>query len=221
VARQHIFADESGTFVRSRARNVSRYFYVGTLHIDEDTLSRLRNIMAVLRDNLALRNLGLNSYFHAAQDSVPIRRAVFEVLAEMHFRIDVTMVDKGKAPPELRPSTKLFAYTWQKHLANLAPRIMAPRDELLLTAAALGTRRQRTDNRKVIEDAMRAANLHETRWILAFWPSASDVTLQVTDYCLWAVQRSTELGDETFYTMIKDKVYTMVDVWEGDKWLEY
>jgi hypothetical protein len=222
VARRYVFADESGTFVRSRSSNVSRYFYVGTLHVeDEDALGRLRSVMSLLRDSLVWNSQGLNSYFHASEDTVPVRRAVFAMLAEVDFRFDVTMVDKGKAPPEYRQPADLFAFTWKEHLVNLAPRIVAPDDELVLIAADLGTRKQRVANRRTIETAMRAANRHESRWILACWPSASDFTLQAADYCLWALQRRAELGDETFYTLIKDKVYTAVDVWKDKKWLEY
>jgi hypothetical protein len=221
VARQNLFSDESGTFAFSRGPNISRYFAVGTLRIDQSELDRLRYLMPQLRDALAWRNQGLDSYFHATNDHPAVRAAVFDLLTRVDFRFDVTLLDKPKARPQLRDETELFKYAWRHHLSGLAQEVVQPDDELMLTAAELGTRGRRKAFRTAIEDVMTDCLPYRVKRVLAFWPSSSDFALQATDYCLWAIQRKAERGDDSHYSIIKDKVHTERDLWERSTKLYY
>ncbi len=48
---------------------------------------------------------------------------------------------------------------------------------------------------------------------LAFWPCSSDFALQAADYCLWAVTRKLERGD--------DRHYNTIDLWETSSATHY
>jgi hypothetical protein len=101
---------------------VSKYFAVGTLTVTQEQAAEIRAGLMTLRDELAWRNQGLDSAFHAACDAQVIRDEVFKALAGLDFRFDVTLLEKSKAQPKIRPDDPaLFQYAWYYHLKYLAP----------------------------------------------------------------------------------------------------
>jgi hypothetical protein len=61
--RKYLFSDESGDPQCIASPNVSKYFAVGTLLLDEPQLRQLRSVMSTLRDELAWRSHGLDQHF--------------------------------------------------------------------------------------------------------------------------------------------------------------
>jgi hypothetical protein len=109
--RKYLFSDESGDLQCRAHPNVSKYFAVGTLVVTEQQLASLRAALVVLRDELAWRSHGLDSTFHATEDKQHVRDQVFAVLAEQDFRFAVTVIEKSKAQPKIRPDEPtLFQY---------------------------------------------------------------------------------------------------------------
>ncbi|MFY1689102.1 DUF3800 domain-containing protein [Plantactinospora sp. WMMB782] len=218
MTRRYLFSDESGDLTFSRKPNVSTYFAVATLVIDEPHLRTLRATLGALRDDLAFRNHGLDSYFHATNDSYEIRRTVYTALSDLDFQVDVTLLEKAKAQPHIRASAaRFFQYAWFYHLKWVAPRVFSPDDEALIVAAELGTRQTRKAFRQGIEDVMTQCINFRVKRSLAFWPCSSDVALQAADYCLWAVTRRWERGDDTYYKLIESKIRYEYDLWaKGD-----
>jgi hypothetical protein len=222
VPRRYLFSDESGDFYFSRSPHASRYFAVGTLLVDEVELGRLRQAMAALRDSLAWANHGLDSYFHATDDSDPIRKAVFTVLSNFDFRVDVTLLEKAKAMPRCRTDeATFFKYAWFYHLKYAAPRCFGVDDEAMIIAAELGTRKKRRAFRAAIEDVMTQCIPYRVKRTLAFWPCSSDFALQAADYCLWAVTRKLERGDDRYYNVIKGKIGSEFDLWSTGSTVYY
>jgi hypothetical protein len=208
VNRQYVFSDESGDLNFKVGRASSRHFAVGTLTIDERELGHLRTALARLRDGLAWKHHGLDSYFHATMDSPAIRALVFVALQQIEFRVDVTLIDKANAQiiqqETDRPS--FFGHVWERHLGRLAPTLFKPDDAVLVVAAELGTRRERHEFRRAIEKVMRIHLPYRVKRALAFWPAASDFAIQAVDYCLWAVFRKWERDDDTYYRLIAKKL---------------
>jgi hypothetical protein len=141
MARIGIFADESGNFDFSRGPGASRYFILTTVACADygvgDALLRLRR-------EIAWQGHGVNSEFHATEDSLEVRGRVFRLLCEHEFRIDVTILEKAKAAPCTRASEDAFyQHAWQHHLAHVAPQIVSPTDELFVVGASLGTKKKR------------------------------------------------------------------------------
>lgn len=160
MPRRYLFSDESGDLTFARGPSVSRYFAVATLLVDEADLGVLRATMAALRDDLAFRNHGLDSYFHAAQDTHEIRQVVFKTLAGLNFQVDVTLLDKPKAQPKVRPDqATFFQYAWYYHLKWLAPKVFRPGDEALIVAAE--TRHAAYPQGVPISDRERNDSMHQ------------------------------------------------------------
>lgn len=215
MVRRYLFSDESGDLQFRTSRHVSRYFAVGTLLIDQDQLAHLRKILAQVRDELAWRSQGLDSTFHATQDSPEVRKYVFAALATADFRVDVTILEKSKAKPRLRadPPT-FFQYAWFYHLKYIAPQVFHPGDEVLVVAASLGTKKERAAFRGAIQSVLTQCLNFRVKRTLAFWRDESDFALQAVDYCVWAVMRWWERGDGTYLAKIQNKVHTQYDLFQ-------
>ncbi|MFJ5217218.1 DUF3800 domain-containing protein [Streptomyces sp. NPDC088354] len=214
-SKRHIlFSDESGDLQCRRSPDVTKYFAVGTLLIEENELARLRAAMAGLRDELAWSHHGLDSCFHATADSQYVRERVYALLADFDFRVDVTIMEKDKAQPHIRTTEPtFFKYAWYYHLRYIAPQIFKQDDEVLIVAAELGTKRVRKAFRRAIEEVMQQCLPYRVKRTLAFWRDDSEYALQAIDYCLWAVFRKWERGDDTHYKKIANKVVTEYDLW--------
>ncbi|ROP40714.1 DUF3800 domain-containing protein [Saccharothrix texasensis] len=216
MARRYLFSDESGDLQFRATSQVSRYFAVGTLLIEEPELGELRRALATARDELAWAKHGLDSTFHATTDSQYVRDAVFEALKPIDFRVDVTLIDKPKAQPKIRPDEPtFFRYAWYYHLKYLAPRTLKANDELLVVAASIGTKKGRAAFRGAIEEVMTQCVPFRVKRTLAFWRDESDFGLQAADYCTWAVMRAWERGDDRSLKLIRDKVYSEYDIFKS------
>jgi hypothetical protein len=140
--RKYLFADEAGDFEFARKQNVSRYFILCTVTMDS---CALEHQLIDLRRELAWRgNTALGDYFHACEDNQCIRNLVFALLNAAEMRIDATILEKSKAQPQTRSShARFYQYAWYYHLRSIGSGVLRREDELLLTAASLGRKRER------------------------------------------------------------------------------
>ena len=83
---------------------------------------------------------------------------------------------------------------------------------MLLTTAALGTKRERFE-----QNVNRVVEQVTTRnsWATYFCPAMADPCLQVADYCAWAIQRKWERNDLRSYQIIHRKVVREYDLWSA------
>jgi hypothetical protein len=214
--RRYLFSDESGDLQCRASQNVSKYFAVGTLLVDETQLKQLRTVLSTLRDEMAWSSHGLDSAFHATTDKQYVRDGVFDALAGLDYRFDVTLLEKRKTQPQLRPDEEtLFKYAWYYHLRHHAPKVFSPDDEVLIVAAELGTKRKRKAFRGAIEDVMKQCLHYRVKRTLAFWRDESDFALQATDYLTWAVTRFYERVDRRSYDLIAHKINSAYDLFRS------
>jgi len=213
--RRYLFSDESGDLQFRAHPQVTRYFAVGTLLVDEAQLRDLRSRLSEVRDELAWKSQGLDSTFHATTDAQAVRDAVFDVLSQLDFRFDVTLLEKRKAQPQTRSSApKFYRYAWFYHFKYVAPRVLGPDDELMVVAAEIGTNKERAAFRDAIAEVLRQCLEFKVKRRLAFWRDDSDFALQAVDYLTWAVTRKYERGDSRSYNLIKDKIVSEFDLWQ-------
>ena len=211
--RKYLFSDESGDLQCRRTPNVSKYFAVGTLIVDEPQLKQLRTVLSTLRDELAWRSHGLDSCFHTTTDKQHVREQVFTVLAHLDFRFDVTLLEKSKAQPQVRSNEeRFFQYAWFYHWKYLAPRAFSKDDEVLVVAAELGTKKKRNAFRLAIEEVLKQSLDYRVKRTLAFWRDDSDFALHAVDYLTWAVMRYYERGDDRSFNQIAHKINPPFDL---------
>ena len=208
--RIYIFADESGNFDFSRSPGASRYYYITTV-----TMPTLTAGLALqeLRYSLAWEGMGLGTEFHATEDAQPIRDRVFGALVDHDFRIDVTILEKSKAFPQVRTSERdFYSLGWSAHVKHFLPQIAAADREMLVVGASLGTKKKRESFHAAIAEVVKPAAGDRCR--VAAWEARSDPCLQIADYCAWAVQRKWERGDERSYRQIADRIHSERDVFQ-------
>lgn len=209
---RYIFTDEAGCMTFSRGANVSRYFLICTVQMDDYSLGT--DVLA-LRRELAWNGIHLAAdQFHATTDPEPVRDAMFGLLATKRFRVDATLLEKSKALPKLQNEQALYKHAWYFHFKEIGPRVMGSDKELMLHAASIGTKKKRTAFLGAINDVVQQS-LPGTTHRCSFWPAQTDPCLQVADYCAWAIQRAWERGERKRLDQIADKVVTQYDLFRS------
>lgn len=213
MARLYIFADESGNFDFTRKPRATKYFILCTASMGSCNVA---NDLFALRRELAWQGLPLGDYFHATTDKQAVRDAVFDVLGANHFRVQATIMEKSKAQPQVRRSKpRFYQYGWFYHFKYGVRSIVRRSPEVLVTAATIGSKKERASFESAVDDVMRQTVPGE--WATDFCPSQADPCLQVADYCAWAIQRKWERGEVKSYDLIKDRISYEFDLWErGD-----
>lgn len=218
MASKYLFADESGNFdfrCHEQYRGPTRFFAVGTLMMEgDDAVQALRTDLLGLRDELVKSGTPHHGPFHCTEDPQIVRDAVFEVLQNHDFKVDVTILEKAKAMPRTRDTDATFyKYAWFYHFKYFSSRYFKPEDELMVVSAALGTKRTRAAFRTAVEDVVRQCCNWKVTKKFGHWDSASDPCLQAVDYALWAVMRDVERGDNRSRILLEDKIASVYDLW--------
>jgi hypothetical protein len=211
VAERYIFADEAGCFTFNRQPNVSRYFMLCTVTASDLDAGRA---LQDLRRQLIWKGLDVGDFFHATVEKQVIRDHVFETMLKHDFEVQVTICEKSKAQPQVRrDKARFYQYAWYYHFKyGIAPHL--PVDtELLVTAASLGSKKEKLSFTNCLSDVM-GQTVGKEKWAVDFRPSATDCWLQIADYCAWAIQRRWERADDRSYDMIKDRITYQYDLWQ-------
>lgn len=205
-----IFADEAGCFTFNRNQNVSRYFILCT--VTTPSLSAGEELHR-LRHTLVRRKLALGDYFHATADEQATRDAVFGEIMKHDFRVQATICEKSKAQPQVRQSkARFYKYPWYYHFKHGIPKAIHKPTDLLVTAASIGTKKERETFINALSDVMQQT-LGGVPWAVDFRPSQTDCSLQIADYCAWAIQRKWEKEDVRSYDLIKDRITYEYELW--------
>lgn len=210
MSDRFIFADGAGCFTFERKPNVSRYFILCTVTmLDCEEAATL----ADLRRRLVWDKAEIGDCFHATEDKQAVRNAVYEAILGHRFEIQATILEKSKAMPHVRTTrADFYKYPWYYHFRYGISRRVHAGDRLLVTAASLGNRKERAAFSGAIHDVVRQT-IPQGTCAVDFRPAAADPSLQVADYCAWAIQRKWETGKKQAYNIIKDRITYEYDLW--------
>lgn len=211
MSEYFIYADEAGCFTFNRNPNVSKYFVIATI-VTQDWIKPTLGLQK-LRHDLVSEGLDVGEYFHATADTQAVRDRVYQEIMKHDFTIQATICEKSKAQPQVTHSKARFYKTpWYFHCKiGIAPLLRSP-ENVHITAASLGTRRERqtfvSELDDVKEQSFRSCPCH-----VDFRPCASDLCLQLADYCAWAIQRKWERKDVRSYDIVKSRITREYDLW--------
>ena len=210
MSRIYIYADESGNFAFNLHKGASRYFVLTTVTFFDDRKARLD--LEEMRHQIAWNGGDLPDYFHASENRQDIRDQVFDVLKGHAFRVDATIMEKRKAQPQVRVSeVRFYKHAWYYHMKHILPSIAKDGDEVLVIVSSIGTKKKREGFRDAVSDIVNQMNL-QVSVKTTHWSAASDLGLQIADYCCWAIFRKWESGDSRSYVLIKDKIHREHDL---------
>lgn len=163
----------------------------------------------------------VGDFFHATSDKQEVRDRVYEAILKHDVRIQATICEKAKAQPKVTTSKARFYQTpWYYTLKHGIAPYIKPGDELLVTAASIGSKKERLTYCKGLDDVM-GQTIGSAKWAVDFRPAHCDPCLQVADYCAWAIQRKWERGDTRSYDLIKHKITREYDLWGHGTTLYY
>lgn len=214
MSRKFIFADEAGDFTFERRPNVSRYFILCTIAMEDD--AALAAAILQHRRNLAWEGSQLGDYFHASTDKQAVRDSFYETLLKHPFTVQATIMEKSKAQPHVRESKpRFYKFSWYYHFKHGTKGEFTHKQDALITSACLGTKRERAAFQDAVHDVMRQT-MRACEWHTDFMPAAADPCLQAADYCAWAIQRKweSENVDMRSYNLIQDRITYEYDLWE-------
>lgn len=182
--------------------------------MEDDTVA---SSLLTLRRRLAWQGAELGEYFHATTDKQPVRDAVFETILQHPFTVQATIMEKSKAQPQVRQTKpRFYQFGWFYHFKHGTGDQFGTDTTALVTAASLGTRRERAAFEEAVDDVMRQT-MRAKEWRTDFIPAHADPCLQVADYCAWAIQRKWESPnqrDTRSYDLIADRLTYEYDLWE-------
>ncbi|OWJ71402.1 hypothetical protein CDV50_10380 [Haematobacter massiliensis] len=207
-----MFSDEAGCFTFARGPNISRYFIIGTVTTSD--LKAAEALRELRRELIWSDGYDLGEFFHATSDKQNVRDRVFAEIVKHDFRIQATICEKSKAQPQVKKSrSRFYQYPWFYHMKHgITPRLTRG-DELHVTAASIGSKKEKDTFCGAVEDAV-GQMVKKGAWRVDFRPSQADEYLQVADYATWAIQRKWEKGDTRSYDQIKDRITYEYNLWE-------
>ena len=236
------FVDEAGDPVLFNGKGrvmvglegCSNYFIVGKVDIDApDELAKgLEELRRQLLADPYFKNVPSMQReqkktafgFHAKDDVPEVRREVFHWIQQQSFRFYALVRDKGvivskvlehnKRKPEYRYHPNQL---YDRCISGLFKERLHKEDGYKIYFAKRGTSDRSDALRRALEAARTA---FRKKWgIESLAPieiveadCRSTVCLQVADYCLWALQRLYERGEDRFLSLLAPKIGLIHDV---------
>lgn len=208
---QFLFADEAGCFTFERSVGASRYFILCTILVEA---SDLGIHLMELRRRLYYEGRPFRTFKCSPADQ-EIRDEVFAVLQKDPFSVHATIMDKSKAPPNLRASkADFYLHGWSSHLRRSSSQYLRP-DSNLVTGNTISIEQMRN----VFDDAFRdicRQVIPAEQYNTTIHPCDTHPYMQAADYCTWAIQRKWEDGDERSYAYIADQISYENQLWQEE-----
>jgi hypothetical protein len=136
-SRIYLFGDEAGNFDFSDSKDASKYFVICTVALADCFPG---DDLVALRRQLAWEGFELGEFFHASNEKQSVRNRVYALIQAHKFRIDVTLMDKGKTFKHLQDPAKLYKLAWYLHLKHVIPRVIRGHNEVMVISASIGTK---------------------------------------------------------------------------------
>ena len=206
----YIFLDEAGNLDFSPTG--TRYFLLGAL-TKERPFHAYRELTELKYD---LVELGTElEYFHASENAQPVRSRVFDIIRRNldGTRLDALIVEKRKTGPALQAEEKFYPRMLGYLLRYILERHnLKAFKEVLVFTDAIPIQKKRVAIEKTIKQTLSEMLPTSARYRVLHHTSKSNMDLQITDYCTWAIYRKWQSGDERSYEHIAPAVESEFDI---------
>ncbi|QPD02816.1 MAG: hypothetical protein Nkreftii_000590 [Candidatus Nitrospira kreftii] len=211
----YIFLDEGGNLDFSAS---------GTKFFTVSTITKLRPF-SIESDLLALKydllEEGLDlERFHASEDKQAVRDRVFSIIGKhlTQFRIDSLIVEKRKTQPQIRDQEKFYPAMLGYLLKYVFKQVMGENHkQIIVKTDQLPLNKKRKAFEKAIKTTLADMLPNHARYRVLHHESRSSISLQVADYCNWAIYKKWTTGDSRSYDLIKEGIKSEFDIFRTGK----
>lgn len=218
MSNLYLFLDEAGNFDFSPT---------GTKYFCLSAISCIRpfawdSALLGLKNDLLESDLNI-CRFHASEDKQAVRDKVFRIIQDhiSSLRIDSFIVEKRKTHPALQNIETLFpelmGFLSHYILGQLQEEVS---EKVVIITDLIPVNKKRTIVEKTIKQIL-VSRFHGGRYSIYHHPSHSCLSLQVADYCNWAIYRKWERGDRRSYDIIKGGIKSEIEISKSQTTLYY
>jgi hypothetical protein len=147
--------------------------------------------------------------FHATEDKQAVRNKVFAIIADhlADLRVDAVIVEKSTIKPETQPIERFYPAV----LGDLLRHVISTTDlrayaELIVVTDALPVQKKRQAVEKAIKETLADALPQGVPYRTYHHESKAWMSLQVADYCNWAIYKKWDRGDGRSYNIIRSAI---------------
>lgn len=196
----YLYIDEAGNFDFS-PNGTQHFLLTGVLM--RRPFVHLHELLEVKYDML---EGGLDlEYFHASEDRQAVRDRVFRGIASHAAELGILSVvaKKDQVAACLRSPEWLYVAAFDQLVHEaFATDSLGTAGQVIVVTDSLPVRRSGAVVRKAVRSTLKAQTPKDVTFRLLHHASRSDVNLQVTDYCAWALFRRWERGDDRSYRIV-------------------
>lgn len=200
----YIFLDESGNFDFSSKG--SKYYIFTAITKERPFL--LNPLLEELKYDLLEFGLEVE-YFHASEDRKPIRSRVYSILADNHERLNIysVIIEKSKVDPELQDPVKFYPIMLGYLVRHVIKSIdLTKYKEVIVITDSLPNNKHGQTLNKAIKPVLNSMIRNIAPYRIMHHSSKSCLSLQVVDYCCYAMFRKYESNDLSYYDLIKGRL---------------
>jgi hypothetical protein len=213
VAPLYIFLDEGGNF---------DFSLKGTKYFTLTALTTRRPFLwesDLINTKYDLLEQGLNiEYFHATEDKQPTRQQVFASIMPhlTQLRLDALIIEKRKARPQLQVEEvfypRMLAYLLRFILKQV---VVADNQSVVIMTDVIPINKKREAVEKATKETFHAMFPTRVAYQIVHHASKSSATLQVVDYCNWAIYRKWANEDKRSYALIANAIKSEYDIFQA------
>ncbi len=157
-------------------------------------------------------------YFHCAEDNTHVRAKVFDLITThlRQFSIDSLVVEKSKTGPALR-GDKWFYPEMLGYLLRHAIEKETRKgvEEVIVITDTIPLKKKRQAIEKAVKLVLGHILPTGIRYRVLHHSSRSHYSLQIADYCNWALFRKWERGDDSAYRLVHREVRRAFDIYRS------
>ncbi|MGR3179311.1 MAG: DUF3800 domain-containing protein [Candidatus Anammoxibacter sp.] len=233
------FVDEAGDLtlfnkngkVLVGTEGCSRYFVLGVTQINNPHETRLaieKLRKEILSDsylkNIASVHKKTNISFHAKDDCPEVRMKVYKLIKNLDVKVYCIIRRKESILETVKKNNEndcSWLYNQNKIYDSCVKRLFKDRLHSSDVNHITFARRGKSDRNKILTEELNKAksNFKKTYGkpvisitkVASNYPS-NESCLQITDYCLWALQRLYERDQERYFDYLRDKFIRVIDL---------
>ncbi len=215
----YIFLDEGGNLDFSNKG--SKYFILTCV-----SKKRPFTISPQLdNDKYDLLEYGLNfEYFHCAEDNTHVRKKVFSrVIGGLSgIEIDALIVEKRKTGPSLREDKQFYPRMLGYLLKHVVKKVQFnSTKEIIVITDSIPVQKKKKAIEKSIKQTLSEMLPDDCRYRVMHHASKSSYSLQIADYCNWALFRKWERGDTEYYDKILPAIRSEYNIFKNGACIYY